>query len=349
MPLVDLEKRELDLFDAPEDGALQEFAAAFEAWLGSARKHNRIAQVSSEQAYRDVWGVLVRWCLSQDPIVRLEQLGTDDLELFLSSRSGATRAAAELSDRYVWRVLHLVDRVLAHNARAQATPLNNAARVLLESRPEWQHANAAQRDPLPEYLSAMQAKELVNFLSRARPRPGRRGSAHTWQELRNHAAVALQLGAGLTPGEVRALLLQAAVSDGGRHAGLPWKVRVPGDGVSPARESPIAQWAAHLLRHWIDVRLELRIAGEYVFPSTKTGKQWGKAAQYLAVKDVLETSGLDKHLVTGGSFRLRHTFALRQLRRGKSPEEVARWLGVVDPTVMARYQRVLSAPVDDVA
>ena len=157
MPLVDLEKRELDLFDAPEDGALQEFAAAFEAWLDSARKHNRIAQVSSEQAYRDVWGVLVRWCLSQDPIVRLGQLGTEDLELFLSSRSGATGAAAELSDRYVWRVLHLVDRVLAHNARAQGTPPNNAARVLLESRPEWQHANAAQRDPLPEYLSAMQA------------------------------------------------------------------------------------------------------------------------------------------------------------------------------------------------
>src|SRR5687768_1595140 len=107
MPLVHLRKRELDLFDAAEDGALQEFSAAFEEWLGAARKHNRIAQVSSEQAYRDVWGVLVRWCLSQGPIVRLGQLGTEDLELFLSSRSGASAAAADLSDRYVWRVLHL--------------------------------------------------------------------------------------------------------------------------------------------------------------------------------------------------------------------------------------------------
>jgi integrase len=348
MPLVDFRSREPDLFDAPEHGALEEFEGAFEGWLVAARKHRRIAQRSSEQAYRDVWGVLVRWCLSQDPIVTLGQLGTDDLELFLSSRSGAARAASELSDRYVWRVLHLIDRVLAHHAREQGCAANNAACSLLESRPEWRHANAAQRDPLPECLTAMQAKELVNFLSRARPRPGRRGAAHTWQELRNHAAVALQLGAGLAPGEIRALTLQAVVSSGGRHAGLPWKVRVPGDGVSPARESPIAQWAGHLVRHWLEVRAELRIAGDYLFPSTRTGKQWGKAAQYTAVKEVLEASGLEKHLVTGGSFRLRHTFALRQLRRGRSPDEVARWLGVVDPAVMARYQRVLSAPVDDV-
>jgi integrase len=47
--------------------------------------------------------------------------------------------------------------------------------------------------------------------------------------------------------------------------------------------------------------------------------------------------------------RMRHTFALRQLRRGKSPGDIARWLGVVDPNVMARYQRVLQAPVDDLA
>jgi len=33
-------------------------------------------------------------------------------------------------------------------------------------------------------------------------------------------------------------------------------------------------------------------------------------------------------------------FALRQLRRGKSPDLVAKWLGVVEMRVMDRYRRV---------
>lgn len=82
-----------------------------------------------------------------------------------------------------------------------------------------------------------------------------------------------------------------------------------------------------------------------VFPSTKsTGKPWGKVAQYNAACEVFRSAGIDD--VAGGSFRLRHTFALRQLKRGRAPEDVARWLGVIDPAVMARYQRVITAPID---
>jgi integrase len=43
---------------------------------------------------------------------------------------------------------------------------------------------------------------------------------------------------------------------------------------------------------------------------------------------------------------LRHTFALRQLRRGRSAADVARWLGVVDPGVVERYRRVAFEPED---
>ena len=47
----------------------------------------------------------------------------------------------------------------------------------------------------------------------------------------------------------------------------------------------------------------------------------------------------------GGSFRLRHTFAIRQLRRGTPPEQVAHWMGV-EPGEMKRYERVLPAAVE---
>ena len=52
-------------------------------------------------------------------------------------------------------------------------------------------------------------------------------------------------------------------------------------------------------------------------------------------------AGLDG--TEGGSFRLRHTFALRQLRRGTDAVQVARWLGV-EPEAMAKYRRVVTSP-----
>jgi integrase len=153
------------------------------------------------------------------------------------------------------------------------------------------------------------------------------------------------LGAGITPGEVRALELDHVTANGGRDKNTPWKLQVKGNGNAPSRETPIAPWAGKLLRYWLDIRSEQRIPGRMLFPSTRsTGKPWGKVAQYNAAKEVFSASGLEDG--EGGSFRLRHTFALRQLRKGKKPEEVAKWLGVTDPSVMARYQRVIIAPID---
>jgi integrase len=357
MPLVHFQSH--DLFDDPSP-ALPAFQRSFEAWLSDARRHGNLARDSSEEAYRHLWSVLTKWCIAQKPPVRLETLSAPDLQAFIASRSGAQGPDEELSPRYVWRLLHLVDRVLLHHQRqgglrkstatASASPRGSGtpAAQLMLSRPEWQYANAALADPLPEHLSAAQARRLVSYLSEARPRTGSRTGVRVWQELRNRASVALQLGAGLSPGDVRCMTLDGAVVAGGRQPGLPWKLRVSADGLSPEREAPLAPWAAQLLRHWLAVRADVGIGGDWLFPSTRSGKPWGKVAQYQAVKLVLSGAGFDDEVVRGGSFRLRHTFALRQLRRGRSPEEVARWLGVSDPAVMARYQRVLIAPVDDV-
>jgi len=337
-----------DLYD--QDGSVvAELVDAFSFWLTAAREDGLIKEDSSVRSYEDIWRPFATWCLSQNPAVRLGDLTPVDIELFVASRTGTDSPDAELSTRYVWRVLTLIDRVLTHQAKLHGGRVNESARQVLNGHLEWRHANAAAKDPLPTYLDAGQAKILVDFLSSARPRPGRQGGAYSWQEVRNRSAVALQLGAGVTPAEVRALTVQSLISVGGTVKGLPWKIQVPANGNSAGRETPVAQWAAYLLKHWLTVRREMGIAGDFLYPSTRTGKPWGKVAQYGAVIDVLDASGVDKSLIAGGSFRLRHTFALRQLRRGKSPEDVAGWLGVVDPDVMARYKRVLSAPVTDLA
>jgi len=282
--------------------------------------------------YTHMWNSFAQWAVVEG--IALEELDDRALEAFLLSRPGRD----DLSDRYAWRFLRLIERVAAVSDDTRDRIARAVAKTL-HAHPQWQHANAAEREPPLDALSPEDARQLVSFLSGVR----RAGVDSTWQDIRNRAATGLMLGAGLTPGEIRSLTLDAVVQGGGRSLQTPWKLRV-GTGRA-MRETPIASWAGQLLRFWLDVRAEQAIPGAHVFPSTRrSGKAWGKVAQYLATKEVLEAAGLTS--LDGGSYRLRHTFALRQLRRGKRPSDVATWLGVTDPNVMARYRRILWAPVD---
>lgn len=328
----------LDLFAEPAAGSalVSSFEAAWSDWQAGEQRAGRLQQQSSVEVYGAMWSALAAWCIGNG--IPIEKLTADDLERFLRSRGGVD----DISDRHAWRFLRLVDRVLACRARITGTPTNLAAVLLLDLRPEYRYANSADKDPLPTFLPAGEAKRLVTYLSAVRP--GRAAAGQAWQEVRNRAGVALMLGAGITPGEVRALELNDAVIDGGRAKGVPWKLRIQGHTSTPTRETPLAPWAGQLLAYWFGIRAEQGIPGDVLFPSTRSGKVWSKVSQYNATKEVLQAAGIDD--VEGGSFRLRHTFALRQLRRGKAPSEVARWLGVTDPAVMARYQRVMPAPLD---
>ena len=316
------------------------YRAAIKSWLAQSGRTGRLQRESSAEVYEHMWSALAAWAVGKG--IRIADLGAADLQAYLDSRGGAD----DLSVRYAWRLLRLVDRVLsmaAAGSKGAPPPSRHAAAELMAARPDIRYANSPDADPLLEFLPASEARKLVTYLSAVRP--GKATEGQPWQEVRNRASVALMLGAGLTPGEVRALTLPDVVIDGGRLKHVPWKLRVDGNGNAPARETPLAPWAGQLLRHWLGVRTAQGIPGAMLFPSTKSsGKPWGKVAQYNAAKEVIQASGIAA--VDGGSFRLRHTFALRQLRRGTAPEEVARWLGVSDPAVMARYLREIVAPVD---
>ncbi|SDZ70533.1 Phage integrase family protein [Variovorax sp. YR266] len=337
----------LPLFDElPPAAHATAFGQAFEAWLADQRGAGLLRRDGSASVYKDMWEAFATWCLGQSPAVTLPSLALTDLQAFQAARFGRKTSDLSLTPRYALRLMRLIDRVLRHHAAQTDAVVNTAAADWIQANPEVRYADAAHADPLPEYLPVSEARQLIAFLSAARPRPGVPRNAHaglTWQEVRNRASVALQLGAGLTPGDVRALTLDSPVAQGGRVRERPWKLHVPGDGNSPARETPMAPWAAELLQHWLAVRTEAGIVGTYLFPSTRTGKQWQKPSQYECAKRVLEEAGMDSR--EGGSFRLRHTFALRQLRRGTSPEQVARWLGI-EPAKMKRYERVLPDVVE---
>lgn len=336
----------LSLFAAIEPEAHK---LAFERWIVDQRESGLLRQPGSVQVYGEMWGAFTVWCLSQSPAISLETLHSSDLQAFQAARFGLKREDLSLSPRYALRFMRLIDRVLTHHAAHAGQPANRAAKQWLIDHPEVRFADASTATPLPEFLSVAEAKGLITYLSSARPRPvattaqRHAQTALTWQEVRNRVAVALQLGAGLTPGDVRALVVASPAVHGGRIKSRPWKVTVPSDGTAPARETPVAPWAGELLHHWLQVRAEAGIPGDHLFPSTRTGKPWSKKSQYQAARDVLEAAGIER--ADGGSFRLRHTFALRQLRRGTEPAQVAQWLGI-EPEAMSRYDRLVTAPVD---
>lgn len=192
---------------------------------------------------------------------------------------------------------------------------------------------------MPAHLTEGETRALISYLTTPLP-----SEAH-WKEARNRAWIAVQLGAGLTPGEARLLRLEAITIAGGPRQGEPWRLSVPGNGNFPARDTPIAGWAGRVLAGWLQVRARFGLGGELVFPGTLRGQEWGKSTALLCFDEVMLAVGLS--VGAGGSFRLRHTFALRQLTETDA-QTVARWLGVQDPSIMERYSRVLYAPASGV-
>jgi site-specific recombinase XerD len=314
------------------------FEQIFEAWADSRANTgvtDRPLGPVTADIYREMWSAFSTFCIEHR--LQYDQLRSIDLSRFFEQRQKARAASGEypneLNARYARRFLTLIDRVLRHAAEQQGCQPNIAAAELLEQ-PEYKHAEAADRDPLPEYLSPEQSEDLIRYLRNQYQLIGTE-SVH-WKEARDCAAVGLMLGAGLAPGDVRSLRINGIFM---KEDGEPWKLSVPGNGNSPARETPVAGWAGSLLRTWMEEHRKQRLAGDYVFPATMSGKQWSQSRCFESCKAVLERAGVDD--VPGGLFKLRHTFVLRQLEEGHVEADIARWLGLLDISGMNRYKRIV--------
>ena len=322
----------------PDPSTSHRPASLFDAWASSRNSVSRGLSEPTEAVQRAMWTAFGTWCIRND--IDPAELTAIELGKYLRSREGSV-PTSELTPRYAWRLVNLIDRVLNFTASKQGRALNRAAVELFESDSDIKHANAEAMEPLPDYLSDSQDWGLVTFLEASVPKDST--AAVVWQTIRNRAGVALQRGGGLTPLEIRMLKVSSVFLDLDTTRG-PWKVRAPATGSVQAHDAPVARWARPLLTYWMQLRTELGIPGDWLFPSTKAGKPWGKTAQFDSVADVFESAGLTG--LKGGSYRLRHTFALRQLSRPQRDEKkVAAWMGI-DAKEMSRYRGVLMVPVD---
>ena len=331
-----------DLFGTPGSAdRRQALLDVFERWIAgreqstSPAKGQRALREDSADVYRDMWVVFADWCARH--ACDLPSIDEHDLEAFLGSLGGAR----DVTLRYAKRMLQLIGRIDQADAASTGREPNPGI-AALKARPRYRYGDGAADEPLPEFLTAGETRALIDYVTARQSAPGAT-EVWSWQEVRNRTAVAIQLGAGITPGEARTLTLGQIVVEGGRIRDEPWALSLPGNGNFPARQTPLSAWAGRQLAFWVRVRGQQGIPGEMVFPATRSGKEWSKASSINGFRAVLQGAGIRNP--AGGSFKLRHTFALRQLTR-HPPEDVARWLGVQDLAVMGRYQRVLFQPVD---
>lgn len=354
----------MSLFTASAGDQLAEaLQAHFVAWLSSAPARGPRQQGAlrdeSAQVYADMWQTFIAYCtpFGDDPGVRAirldptQALSREDLLDFLAFaairpqrqiRTGQPQT--ELTPRYAWRLLQLIDRVLSHRCEERGLAPLEAPWALMQEAP-YRYANAAALTPVPDFLTDEQSAALIRHCTAHTTLDLAQGV--TWKVIRDRAAVALMLGAGLAPGQVRVLTLADVAIDGGPEAGVPWRLSVAADGSTAAHQVPMAPWAARQLAFWLAVRALQGPAMQQsteVFPSTIAGKPWSHPACHRAAVGVMEAVGIE-----GGSpFRLRHTFAVRQLLSGRAEEEVARWMGYADTGPMKRYRHVLAAPAGGV-
>lgn len=333
---------------------LDAYRDAFEQWASDRRTmaagpaDSRKLGLNTADIYREMWQAFAAFCVARGTPFAKSSIA--DLESFLSARavakktSGSPKSTAAisvgLSPRYARRFLSLVDKVFRHQARIDGVPPNISAYELMQ-RPDFRYAESSDKDPLPDYLDEPTADRLIAFV--AGDNTANPDDRLPWKVARDRTAVALMLGAGLAPGDIRNLRLDGVIAVGGKVEGLPWKLSVPGNGNAPARETPISTWAAYQLVKWLDLRKREQIQGDFVFPSTLGGKQWSHTRCYESCTAVLSEASIKES--AGGLFKLRHTFALRQLASGVGEVEVARWLGLLDANGMARYRRILQGEV----
>lgn len=303
----------------------------FENWLLEQRP---VIRHDSGQAYRSIWhsyaGFLLQFGYAP------ETIDASSLTLFIDEIEPRAGAGETVSPRYAWRVIDLVDKVTRYAAKRAGTQPNQAAAALLASE-RFRYVNARDNEPLPQTLDATGGARLVKQLTNNAELIGLRS---TWKLERDRTALALMLGSGITPLEVRSLTLSDIYFKTQRGKQSPWKIRVSATAKTVEHDAPIAHWARRCLLRWIEARNGLNLTHQDLFPATLNRPGWTDISCQISCTNTLTTL-IGEEYRHGGLLRLRHTFIIRQLQRGIPLEKIALWLGLRTFERLERYKRIM--------
>jgi integrase len=346
----------------------QEYATAFEAWISS--EAASIKRATSREIYRAIWGAFERDLpagtsvlgITSEMVASYLAAGASKLHAGENMESSETpkEKGDGLSIRYQARVASLIEKIMAHHAKVTGIEIegDSAVRQLMRRTPAL--ANALKREtreePKLDVLTDEEHTRLKTRLIEDGLADASGDVPFKWSAARDRTSMALQLGAGLSPSDVRELTMGEGAS---RGLDPIWSIGsrflyVPKNGKLFKRHTLVDAWAATLMDQWInslrDRETLSRVA--FVFPgetlqregSLKQPGQWSKPGQHKQTSKFM--AAMD---IGGSSFKLRHSWAMRKLKDGSGENEVARWLGVMgDGEVMKRYREELQSRIKSV-
>jgi integrase len=178
--------------------------------------------------------------------------------------------------------------------------------------------------------------QLQQFLS-ALPDPqapsgsGKKCPYTPWKRERDRALLCMIAGAGLKPAEAIGMTVDefdATPMLGGEHDGY-FRLSLKPAGKHPTSFGHAAYLDPALapdILTWLRARRLLRIEGELLFPSTRTGKALSQATVYLLTKKTFERAGIA--VMRSGGRTLRNSYAVREIQRAVDKHELKAMLGL---------------------
>lgn len=310
---------------------------------GKARKAEGRAvhpiSASSQQVYRHMFGNFLRWM--EHRRLQLEQVGEKEIREFLEVRHGDKNTEGKkLNSLIRVRYLRLLERVFDHlGASGTANPARKAAYGIHKSQ-------ATGRDKPKAYLTEKeQAQFLANLVEPEAFDPDKPLSP-SWKKRRDRAMLAMMLGAGLKVSEVIELRIEHILKKDST-GGMPIKVVNPALRTADnSHRTYLRPFAIQYVLPWIEERTwrakadskagRPAIPGKLLFPaSLKEGETLNKATVYRHVKATMEAAGLDVERMGGRT--LRNSFAVTELKKGASVEEVRGFLGLYERRSAEKY------------
>jgi|GEM_PF-4766242 len=253
----------------------------------------------------------------------LVSLTASDIESFLESRDGNRRIRNGATVRRQY--LAILERIYLHLA-IEPNPARELAIAIARNRADLAGRHAETASLAPDSLVL-----LYDYLRRPSDTQGRK----SWTDCRDRALVAILAGGGLKVNETIGLY----VDNVGKPdtAGL-LTVHVPSaaaDGTSIDHDTQLQPPATDLVSTWIAHRAQLGIPGQFLFPSTATGKQMTRRTATRIVAAAIAGAGIDIH--HKGARTLRNTYAVNALLAGDDVGTIKERLGLQEQSAMATY------------
>jgi integrase len=170
------------------------------------------------------------------------------------------------------------------------------------------------------------------------------GKAGIWKNARDHALLAVFMGAGLRVHEAASLTI-SCISVEDASITLQTTPHARGNNVTDgdqagtfARVIPIEPFALPALKHWLTLRTE-NTRGEIAFPSSLPGSPMDPSTVFRRVRMQLEGLGVANDKARTCCQTLRNCYIATLFDRATPYEEIARRAGFVELVSVVRFER----------